>query len=139
MSQDPRQRFTFKEHTLHWEWFSFLYWIIPLITVIKSKKQENNIISWLKCNFRPICLPDPVKDLKHESGPFTAAGFGYTNDFFSNYEELTGLKVPYVELLREEDVKDLYKAEKVILKWTRACYYNVKLLHSVLFRILEDF
>ena len=61
-------------------------------------------------------MPDPVKDLKHESGPFTVAGFGYTNDFFSNYEELTGLQVPYVELLQEEDVKDLYKAEKVILK-----------------------
>ena len=68
-----------------------------------------------KFYYRPICLPDPIKDLKHESGPFTFAGFGLTNDFFSNYEELTGLKVPYIEILKEEDVKDLFLAEKVIL------------------------
>ena len=60
-------------------------------------------------------MPDPVKDLKHEEGPFTLTGFGYKNDFFSNYEELTELQVPYVELLQEEDVKDLFKAEKVIV------------------------
>ena len=68
-------------------------------------------------SFRPICLPDPIKDLKHESGPFTIAGFGYKNEFFSDYEELTGLKVPYVELQKEKDVKDLFMAEKVL-------YYN---------------
>ena len=52
--------------------------------------------------------------MKHESGPFTVAGFGYTNDFFSKYEDLTGLKVPYIEILKEEDVKDLFLAEKVV-------------------------
>ena len=58
-------------------------------------------------------MPDPVKDLKHESGPYTFAGFGFTNNYFSNYEDLTGLKVPFVEILKKEDVIDLILSEKV--------------------------
>ena len=63
--------------------------------------------------FSPICLPNPQTDEEFESGPFTGAGYGLTHDFFSHYEKLTGLEVPYVEILREDQVKDLIIAEKV--------------------------
>ena len=63
---------------------------------------------------RPVCLPNPNTDEQYESGGFTAAGFGVTHDFFSHFEKLTGLKVPYVEILKEDQVKDLLLAEKVI-------------------------
>ena len=62
---------------------------------------------------RPICLPNPGTGEQFETGPITVAGFGLTHDFFSHYEKFTGLDVPYVEILKEEQVKDLLLSEKV--------------------------
>ena len=58
-------------------------------------------------------MPNPETDKEFESGAITVAGFGVTHDFFSQFEKLSDLKVPYVEILREDQVKDLLLAEKV--------------------------